>query len=159
MSSGRNGGRPAGRIDVSLWGISDAELLGIINDLADEQGWVNTLNVRLQLGENPEDSTEGARSGVGPRLSWLTRYGWLERGERQKDEDGHWWQTYRLTPMGQLLLEGPQLTAAFEKTLGKLNPRQRLQLTRELGEAGAGAPDEIRTAIRRQWVRSLGRGR
>jgi hypothetical protein len=154
--SGRNGGRPRGRIDVSLWGISDAELLGIINDLADEQGWVATYNVRLQLGETL-DAEEGTRSGVGPRLSWLVRYGWLEKGERVKDEEKRWWQTYRLTPMGQLLLQNPKLTAAFETTLGKLNPAQRLQLTRELAEAGSGSPDEIRTAIRRQWVRSLGR--
>jgi hypothetical protein len=158
MSAGRrNGNRPRHRIDVSLFGISDAELLGIIDDLGDEQGWTTTLNVRLQLGENPEDSADGARSGVGPRLSWLKRYGWLEKGDPAKDEEGRRWQTYRLTPMGHLLLEGPKLSPTFEKQFAKLNPRQRLQLTRELAEAGSGSPEEIRTAIRRQWVRSLGR--
>lgn len=152
--STRNGKGPADRIDLSLWGISDAELLGIIDDLADENGWASTADVRLQVGEHL-DSSE--RSGVGPRMAWLTRYGWLERGERVKDEEKRTWQTYRLTAMGHALLDNPKLTAQFERTLDGLNAAQRLRLTRELAEAGHGAPMEIRTALKRQWLRSLGR--
>ena len=139
-----------GRRDMSNLGISDTELLAIIDDLADEDGWVSTIDVRLQLGENLEDSVGdgGVRSGVGPRMSWQRRYGWLER-----NGDGLW----RLTAMGHAILDGGALTRQFEALLGKLNPAQRIRLTREISRAGDGAPAEIRAALRREWQRNLGR--
>lgn len=138
--------------------VSDSELLGIIDDLADEDGWTSTYEVRLQLGEHPEDVDQGERSGVGPRMSWLKRYGWLEKGERTaRDESSRKYQTYRLTAMGHALLDHPDLTKAFERTFSNLNAAQRLRLTRALAEGGHGSPDEIRVALRRQWARSLGR--
>jgi hypothetical protein len=151
MSSDRRNGRPRA-IDVSLWGISDSELLAVVDDLADENGWTHTIDVRVQLGEKPEESDQRTRSGVGPRMSWLKRYGWLEQ---HRDDRTQW----RLTAIGHALVDNPQLSRSVESALSKLNPAQRLQLTRELAEAGAGAADEIRTALRRQWQRSLGVGR
>jgi hypothetical protein len=150
MSPKRNGDGPRERVDLTLFGVSDNELLGIIDDLADENGWTHTFDVRIQIGERPEEKGENrTRSGVAPRLSWLKRYGWLE----QKSDDRSCW---RLTAIGHALLDNPKLSASIENALAKLNPAQRLRLTRELGEAGAHAPDEIRTALRRQWQRSLG---
>jgi hypothetical protein len=143
--AGRNGNQPRS-IDLTIWGISDTEILGIVDDLADADGWTATIEVRLQLGENVEDT--GHRSGVGPRLSWLRRYGWLE----QHPDDRRRWQ---LTPMGHAILDRPNLPVAVERALTNINPAQRVQLTRELAE-GAGR-SEYRTALRRQWVRSLGR--
>jgi hypothetical protein len=46
---------------------------------------------------------------------------------------------------------------AVEKALEQMNPAQRVRLTRELAEDAGGARPEIRTALRRQWMRSLGR--
>jgi hypothetical protein len=161
MTSGRRdtgaNGRPD-KIDLSIMGIvSDAELLGIVDDLADENGWTSTRDVRVQLGEDPAKTPLDYRSGVGPRMSWLVRYGWLEKGEPYRDDKRKTWQTYRLTAMGQNLLENPKLTATFERTFQALNAAQRLRLTRELAEGGHESPDEIRVALRRQWLRSLGR--
>jgi hypothetical protein len=149
-ASRRNGDGPRERIDVSLFGISDAELLAIIDDLADENGWTHTIDVRVQLGEHPDEADQSMRSGVGPRLSWLRRYGWLE----QHPDDRRSW---RLTAMGHALLDNPDLSRSVESALAKLNPAQRLRLTRELGEFGTHAPSEIKTALRRQWQRTLGR--
>jgi hypothetical protein len=164
MSASRNG-RARGPRDMTLYGIRDAELLGVVDDLADENGWTTTLGVRIQLGE-PLDLPETAagdrqRSGVGIRLAWLKRYGWLESGERVQvdtdDERGwRWSQAWRLTAMGHALLDNPKLNAAVERALENLNPAQRLALTRELGEGGRTAPGEIRNALRREWVRSAG---
>jgi len=144
-SSNANNDKPG--LDLTIWGISDPELLAIVDDLADENGWTRSLDVRTQLGENPEEV--GRRSGVGQRLSWMRRYGWLV--ERNGD-DGTW----RLTPIGQELLDHPDLSKAIEQALDRLNPAQRLRLTRELAEAGSRSI-ELRTALRRQWTRSLGR--
>lgn len=143
----RDGDGPRG-LDLTIWGISDPELLAVVDDLADENGWTYTLDVRRQLGEDLEI---GHRSGVPTRLAWMRRYGWLERSP----ETGGW----RLTAMGHSILDNPKLSRTVESALDKLNPAQRLRLTRELGEAGQGAPDEIRAALRRQWQRSMGLGR
>ena len=59
--------------------------------------------------------------------------------------------------MGHALLDDPELSRSVENALSKLNPAQRLRLTRELGEFGAHTSTEIKTALRRQWQRALGR--
>jgi hypothetical protein len=151
VTPGRNGSGPDRRIDLTLWGISDAELLGVIDDLADENGWTTTLDVRLQLGEKPDEADNKSRSGVGPRLSWLLRYGWLEH---PSTGDRYMW---RLTAIGHALLDNPSLSRSVEAALAKLNPAQRLRLTREIAEGGHESPAELRNALRRQWQRSLGR--
>jgi hypothetical protein len=156
MSASRNG-----RVNMTLFGISDADLLGMIDDLADENGWTTTMAIRVQVGEDPWIPAVGEhRSGVGIRLGWLRRYGWLEKGDRERidsdDERGwRWSQSWRLTAMGQALLDNPELSRTVEKALDGLNPAQRLRLTRELGEAGFGAAPEIQAALRRQWRRSM----
>jgi hypothetical protein len=156
MSASRNG-----RVDMTLLGISDADILGILDDLSDENGWATTMAVRVQLGEDPWiPSTGEHRSGVGIRLAWLRRYGWLEKGQREKiesdDERGwRWSQSWRLTAMGQALLDHPELSRTVEKAMDGLNPAQRLRLVRELGESGFGAAPEIHAALRRQWRRSM----
>jgi hypothetical protein len=160
MSANRNGRGRGGPRDMTLYGIADSELLGVVDDLADENGWTTTLAVRAQLGE-PLDLPEDTRSGVGMRLAWLVRYGWVEKGERERvdtdDERGwRWSQSWRLTAMGHALLDNPKLNAAVERALEALNPAQRLRLTRELGEGGATGPLEIRSALRREWTRSAG---
>lgn len=140
MATSRNGRQrdPEPR-DLSNWGISDTEILAIVVDVGDPDGWATTYDVRIQLGEKPEESRH--RTGVPSRLSWLRRYGWLER-----NEDGLW----RLTPIGHAILDKPNLPKAVAGSLGKLNPAQRLTLTRELGETGNDQMPEVRTAIRRQ---------
>jgi hypothetical protein len=150
---------------MTLFGVSDSELLGIVNDLADENGWATTFAVRTQVGEDPwlPRKGEGRTSGVGIRLAWLRRYGWVEKGENVKVESDdadygwRWSQSWRLTAMGQALLDHPELSVSVENALAKLNPAQRLRLTRELGEFGNHTAPEIRSALRRQWQRSLGR--
>jgi len=145
---GKDNGSPTQRgLDLTIWGIADTELLAVVDDLADENGWSTTRDVRLQLGENPEDV--GHRTGFGPRLGWMRRYGWLERSP----ETGAW----RLTAMGHAILDNPKLTASVESALGKLNPAQRVRIAREIGESAASGPDEVRAALRRQWQRSMGR--
>jgi hypothetical protein len=148
MATSNNG--PRRRFDASNWGISDTDLLAIVDDLADENGWTLTINVRLQVGEDPEE--RDLRSGVGSRLAWMVRYGWLER---HSDQPGEW----RLTAMGHAILDGKGLPKAIERAFAGLSPAQRVELTRELAEGGQSAPMEIRSALRRQWQRSLGRPR
>jgi len=141
-------GRGPDRRDLSNWGVSDAEVLGIVSDVCEEgDGWASTYDVRLKFGEHPEES--GHRTGVPSRLAWLRRYGWLERNH----DDGRW----RLTEFGQAVIRRPTLPKPVADRLDGLNLAQQLALTRRLTESGAAAIPEARTAIRRQWQRSLGR--
>jgi hypothetical protein len=143
-----------GRIDLSLFGeFNDYDLLAIVDDLADEDGWARTIDVRIQIGEKLE---KGYRSGVGPKLSWFARYGWVERNVLTAKKPGNERQ-WRLTAVGHAMLDHPELTTAFKRTFASLNPAQRLALTRELAEAADAGATEFRTALRRQWTRSLGR--
>jgi hypothetical protein len=153
MTSGRRNGKSPEpdpelehALDATLFGLDDTELLGVVDDLADENGWTSTYAIRLQLGENPEAVRH---SGIGVRLGWMKRYGWLERSP----ETGEW----RLTAMGHAILDNPALSKSIESALGKLNPAQRLRLAREIGEAGSHGPAEVKAALRRQWQRSMGR--
>ena len=156
MSASRNG-----RVSMTLLAISDAEILGMIDDLADENGWTTTMALRIQLGEDPWIPSAGEhRSGVGMRVAWLRRYGWLEKGERTRidsddDRGWRWSQSWRLTAMGVALLDNPELSKSVEKALDGLNPAQRLRMVRELGEAGLSSAPEIHNALRRQWRRSM----
>jgi hypothetical protein len=141
--------RDDGGIDLSLWGISDMELLALVDDMADEDGWALTTEIRLQLGDQPDKSH---RSGMGTRLAWMRRYGWLEATGTGSQKDPKRW---RLTAIGHALLDNPKLSSAFERSLEKLNPAQRLVLTRQVGEGAGSSTSEIRDALRRQWQRSL----
>jgi hypothetical protein len=138
--------------DMTLMGISDTELLAIVDDVADEDGWAMTTVVRLQLGENPD---EHGKSGVGTRLAWMRRYGWLEgQGTGSKADPKRW----RLTAVGHALIENPKLAKGVEASLAKLSASQRLVVAREIAEAGAQS-SAIRDALRRQWSRSIARPR
>ena len=82
---------------MTLYGMGDAELLAVVDDVADENGWATTFSIRFQLGEDPwlPRKGEGGTSGVGMRLAWLRRYGWVERGPSVKvesDEAEYGWR-------------------------------------------------------------------
>ena len=63
----QNGAAPD-KIDLSIMGIvSDSELLGIVDDLSDENGWTSTYHIRVQIGEDPDKVPLHYRSGVGPK--------------------------------------------------------------------------------------------
>ena len=51
----------------------------------------------------------------------------------------------------------PSCPRTFSNALDRLNPAQRLRLTREISQSGADAPNEIRDALRREWRRNLQR--
>lgn len=145
----RNGRGPSPEPrDLSNWGATDTEVLGIVDDVCREgDGFASTYDIRLRFGEHPEDNR---RTGVPSRLSWQRRYGWLDRAD-----DGRWY----LTEYGRQILLPPKLPARVASGLETLNLAQRITLTKELGQAGAEAPPEVQTAIRRQWQHSQGHWR
>ena len=80
-------------------------------------------------------------------MAWATRFGWLERHPDQR--------LWRLTADGHALLDGGGLSATFTRGFERLNAAQRVELTRALSQAGAGAAGPLRDALRREWQRNL----
>lgn len=134
---------------ATLFDFSDTDLLALVEDLYDAEGWSSTKTIAAQLGFTGELEITGHRS-VGVRLSQMRwRYGWLEK---HPDEAGKW----KLSEMGHLVLDGGELQTSMRNALFRMTPAQRVRAIRSLGETTAAGPDAVRHAMRREWNRNLG---
>ena len=135
---------------------SDRELLLVVRDLGEADGWVTSQEIaeRLQI--------ESARPKqvVGSRMSWLQRYGALER-EHLRDAFGNlryrgngkpvYTQRWRLTSRGEQLAAG-NLTKRDQEVLGRITSDDHLLLvTRYLTQRQRSTDDTARTLMRREW--------
>jgi len=120
---------------LTLLDISDREVLLVIRDVSDGEGYAYADDVATQLdlgGEHPHRA-------VASRLSWLVRYGALERGEMRertlRDAENEGMVTkqrgWKLTPLGLSLAVG-KLTKAQQDRLAKANLGELLMTTRAL---------------------------
>jgi hypothetical protein len=138
---------------------SDRELLLVINDTADEDGWVDALELATRLG------LEGdyPRRAVASRLSWLHRYGAVQR-EHERDESGvvryhrdgrvRYTQRWGLTEAGLALAIG-QLRKGDESALERLKDEQMILVTRwvqERSHRNGGAT--MAKLVEREWKRA-----
>lgn len=135
-------------ISLRLSDFSDRELLRIIYDLSDEYGWVESVHLAehlfpTQVRAGREDKNQALRC-VGQRLSWMKRYGVVQRNE--KDRKGTW----GLTGQGKLLLTGA-IPAHERKVIENLKENQLLDLTETLSMRYFYAGDVAATMMRRQW--------
>jgi predicted ArsR family transcriptional regulator len=130
---------------------SDRELLLVLEDVADGDGWADAQDVadRLDLAK---------RAIASSRLAWLKRFGAVER-EHERDEAGvlrytasgkpvHT-QRWRLTAAGRALAHG-RLRKRDETTLDSMGDEQMLLVTRWLSQRTV---DEGTTAklVQREW--------
>jgi hypothetical protein len=126
---------------LRLLDYSDRELLALVRDLQDEEGWTSTESLlnRLKLDhENPAQC-------VATRMGWMGRYGAVEKS----DKGGK----YRLSPIGEVMVSG-KLTKTTEKVLDGIKPDQMLLVTRWLGERQRNSEDTAKSLIRREWTYS-----
>jgi hypothetical protein len=127
------------RSHLTLYDYSDRELLLMMLDEADEMGWVDvhTLAEALVIDHKHPGQC------VGTRLSWLRRYGAVER----KDGAPEW----RLTAMGRALATGG-LDSVQEEVIGGLSSEQMLALTRALTTRYRRVGDTAAHLMRREWM-------
>ena len=137
---------------------SDRELLLIVRDLGktDPDQWVLSIDIAERLGIE----SQRPKQVVGSRMSWLQRYGALER-EHLRDEYGNlrfktngkpvYAQRWRLTERGKELAVG-KLTKRDQDQLAKVTSDERLLLvTRFLTQRQRATDDTARTLMRREW--------
>jgi len=110
-----NGPRP---ITLQLEEFSDIELLHLVLDNQDEDGYVETGEMVLVIGL---DATH-ARQCVASRFSWLKRIGAMEH----HPEERHKW---RLSTAGRALIGG-RLSKTEERVMEALQDEKLLSMTR-----------------------------
>jgi hypothetical protein len=115
MASRSNG---SGR-RLRLEDFSDRELLALVADHEDGEGWAGSLVVAQAIWPKyGAEEPERARASVARRFSWLRRWGVMEKGN-----SGLW----RLTEDGRLLVEG-RLSASQAADLADLGDEQLMSL-------------------------------
>lgn len=127
---------------------SDRELLHLLSDLADSDGWTTTPELATALGIKPSESMTPrqqeayARRCVGSRYAAMKRFGFVERDETRTK--------WRVTKVGRDLMSG-KLTKGLEQALGKLSSGDRILIMRSLTQAFRTDRVEAATMLRREW--------
>lgn len=150
--------RPALR-SLTNFDYQDRELLHILNDEGDNEGWASTEDlgkvVRIAPPEGNGNATKKERAAhahrcIGTRFSYMSSVDWCEK----KVEKGvtYW----RLTDIGRDLMNG-RLSEGMMGSLDMLRPADRVLVMRELGKAFTQSGRSSGTILRREWANATGR--
>ena len=136
-------------ISLRLSDYNDRELLRIVHDLSDQNGWVESVHLAehlfpAQIRAGREDRDQALRC-VGQRLSWMRRFGVIQKNE-SNGKKGSW----GLTAAGKTLLLG-SIPEKERKVIENLKENQLLDLTETLSMRYFYAGDVAATMMRRQW--------
>jgi len=129
---------------------TDREMLIVIDRCADKEGVVSSQDVADALGI-PALNGKSPAGRVSTRLSWMARFGQLERLDPKvwgrKSTEAIW----MITSDGHDLLHG-KITKAVDDRIRSASSGERVLIMRALSEYGfVNASQFEATAIRRQW--------
>jgi hypothetical protein len=129
---------------------SDRELLLVINSLTDKRGLVRAEEVATALGVESNGKRTPAGT-VSVRMSWMRRYGYIDRVEARtyggKATDPPYWL---ITDVGQKLMRGT-LNQSVIRAI-KQGPGNQLLIMRHLMRMGFVENDfPYATALRREY--------
>lgn len=146
-------------LSLKLTDFSDRELLLILDDVSDDEGWSSARDMVEPVGLKED----GVRH-VSSRLAWMRRYGAIER-ELLWDENGNpitgpmgqrQGQRWRLTEAGKMMAYG-KLTKAQHKALEGIGEGELILAMRQMSLHFANASDTGATLARREWTHGLQR--
>lgn len=146
---------------LKLMEFSDRELLLILDDVSDGEGYATAKDVaeKLRLDHPHPDRC------VSMRFVWLTKYGALEKEQERDDEGNLLWtgnglpkhtQRWRMTAMGRAMATG-QLTQRQQEQLGRITDDRMLMLTRYVTQRARSADSTAAKLVQREWRHSMGR--
>lgn len=127
---------------LRLYDMPDRELLHVVNDLADNDGWAAHGALTDRLGINHKHPG----NCVGVRMGWMKKYGFIV--SEYIDGERH----YRLTTNGEQLMKG-KLTPSVQKALDKMGEGDMMVLMRETTGRFRTMTPEASTMMRREWQR------
>jgi hypothetical protein len=134
--------------------LTDRELLHVIYDIANGEP-VSSHDVGLALGISPNGSkNKTAATRVAQRLSWMKRYGFLERVSPLELEGGKVGDPvlWLVTEIGRQIMSG-KLSRTLEQSIDRARPGDQVLLMRKLTQrAYVQAGPEIATAVRREYL-------
>lgn len=142
---------------LTIFDFSDREFLLVVRDVADPDGWAEAADVAERLDVVDKRSASS-------RLSWMRRYGAVER-EHERDEHGgllyhrdgkpRHTQRWRLTDAGRALALG-KLTKGQQGSLDRLDDGALLMAARFLSGRTRGDTTTARL-VQREWRHGIGR--
>jgi hypothetical protein len=144
---------------LKLEDFSDRELLLIIHDVRDAEGWSTAKDVAERIDiEHPRPWVP-----VASRLGWLRRFGATER-EFMWDEFGNpmytakgeirYTQRWRLTEAGLAVAHG-NINSRQQEQLERFKDDQLLLVTRWLAERQRNGDGVAAALVRREWKHGL----
>jgi hypothetical protein len=149
-----------GKTHLTLLDLSDRELLLVLRDVSDGLGFASALDIATQL-----DLIGDGHRSVSVRLSWLKRYGAVER-EMERDAQGNirttragkavTTQRWKLTDIGLAMATG-KLKAAQERVFEGLDDGQMLMATRWLTRRVQASAPTVGKLMDREYRHGVGR--
>ena len=141
-----------GRVHLDLYAFSDEELLALVKDNLDGDGWVSSRELADAIGLDPESAERNYV--VGQRLSWMVRYGVVAKNSEPPVHPARW----TLTGRGIVILEAT-FTKGFEEELKKLKGDHVWRLARAVSERYSSADEASANMVRRSFQRAQRRRR
>ena len=143
-----------GKPHLTLLDLSDRELLLVLRDVADAAtGYALAADIadRLDIGE------DGRRS-VSVRLSWLTRYGAVERETKEyaRERGNQGLQGWRLTDIGFKIATG-KLSKSTQKSLDALTDGSAYMAMRWFTQRVTGSDPSMSRMLDREYRHGVGR--
>lgn len=138
---------------LRLADFSDRELLALVADHEDSEGWADSLTVAEAIWPRyASEEPQAARASVARRFSWMRRWGVMEWDAKQI---GKW----RLTDEGRLMVAG-RLSAKQEEALLELGDEHLMSLGYLMSDRYQRAGDVSAVLLRRAMqFAQLQRGR
>ena len=127
------------RTSLTLYEYSDRELLHLMLDESDGDGWISSRDLAKVVGINAKHPAQH----VGTRLGWMRKYGAVERQAANP--------LWRPTAMGRALALG-ELKPRERDMIEGLDPDQLLTLTNTLTKRYSRVGDTAAHLMRREWL-------
>lgn len=127
---------------LRLADFSDEEVLALLVDLADNEGWVSS--------ETYAESVQLPIQNVGSRLSWLRRWGVVERDARPGVPTRGFW---RLTEMGEAVVQA-RFSKSQQNAFSSLSDPQLLRAMESLAGQYEAASFSVANLVRRRFLYS-----
>jgi DNA-binding IclR family transcriptional regulator len=122
---------------ATLYDFRDLDVMLKLAREGDEDGWAETEGLARAMGLDDD------RRNVGQRLSWMRRYGMIERDERT----GLW----RLTPGGERVTKS-HLRAAASRTLEDLPEESMIEVMANVTHRYRFADSMTAALLRREFL-------
>lgn len=124
---------------LKLREFSDRDLLFIIDETADYDGWARAQYIAERIGLN----TKYPERNVSSRLAWMVRFGVIHRHPEQV--------AWQLTNLGEALRTG-KISRRQQDSIDKMDDAQMLLLTRSITRRYEHASSDVATVLRREWT-------